>query len=59
MDKKDKKKLENLNQKLSLLKRRLAGEKREPDDPAAIPLLEKEIAQLESQIAKIKGITLL
>ena len=54
MDKKDKKKLENLNQKLSLLKRRLAGEKREPDDPASIPLLEKEIEQIESQIAKIK-----
>ena len=55
MDKKDKKKLDNLNQKLSLLKRRLAGEKKEPDDPAAIPLLEKEIEQLESQIAKIKS----
>lgn len=54
MDKKDKKKLENLNQKLSLLKRRLAGEKREPDDPASIPLLEKEIAELVEQITKIK-----
>ena len=55
MDKKDKKKLESLNQKLQLLKRRLAGEKKEPDDPASIPALEKEIAGIEAQIAKIKG----
>ncbi len=54
MDKKDKSKLENLNKKLQLLKQRLAGEKREPDDPASIPLLEKEIAQVEEQIKKIK-----
>ena len=54
MDKKDKKKLESLNQKLSLLKRRLAGEKKDQDDPASIPVLEKEIAQIETQIAKIK-----
>lgn len=54
MDKKDKKKLESLNHKLQLLKQRLAGEKRDPDDPASIPLLEKEIAQLEEQVRKIK-----
>ncbi|MGL6197038.1 MAG: hypothetical protein ACRC2T_19675 [Thermoguttaceae bacterium] len=54
MDKKDKKKLESLNQKLSVLKRRLAGEKKAPDDPAAIPILEKEIAVLQEQVDKIK-----
>ena len=54
MDKKDKKKLEPLNKKLQLLKQRLAGEKRDRDDPSSIPLLEKEIAQLEEQIRKLK-----
>jgi hypothetical protein len=54
MDKKDKKKLDSLNKKLQLLKQRLAGGKRDQDDPASIPLLEKEIAQLEEQIQKLK-----
>ena len=54
MDKKDKKKLDALNKKLQLLRQRLAGEKRERDDPASIPQLEKEIAQLEEQARKIK-----
>jgi len=56
MDKKDKKKLEALNKKLQMLKQRLAGEKRDRDDPASIPPLEKEIAQLEEQIRKLKVI---
>ena len=55
MDKKDKKKLETLNKKLQVLRQRLAGEKRDRDDPASIPLLETEIAQLEEQVRKIKG----
>ncbi len=54
MDKKDKKKLESLNKKLQLLKQRLAGEKRDRDDPASIPLLEREVAQVEEQVRKIK-----
>ena len=54
MDKKDKKKLESLNKKLQLLRQRLAGEKRDRDDPASIPPLEKEIALLEEQVRKIK-----
>ena len=54
MDKKDKKKLESLNKKLQLLKQRLAGEKRNRDDPASVPLLEKEIAQLEEQIRNLQ-----
>ena len=54
MDKKDKKKLESLNKRLQLLRQRLAGEKRERDDPSSIPPLEKEIAQLEEQVRRIK-----
>ena len=54
MEKKDKKKLESLNKRLQLLKQRLAGEKRNRDDPSSIPLLETEIAQLEEQVRKIK-----
>ena len=57
MDKKDKKKLEALNKKLQLLKQRLAGEKRDCDDPASIPQLEKEVTQLEEQIRKLKGMS--
>ena len=55
MDKKDKKKLDTLNKKLQVLRQRLAGEKRDRDDPASIPLLETEIAQLEEQVRKLKG----
>lgn len=54
MDKKDKKKLDNLNQRLQTLKRRLAGEKRDMDDPSCIPALEKEVRDLERQIAELK-----
>ena len=55
MDKKDKKKLQAFNTQLQHKKRQLAGEKRQPDDPAAIVQLEKEIAELEEKIQLLKS----
>ena len=54
MDKKDKKKLQAYNAQLQHKKQQLAGEKRQPDDPAAIVQLEKEIAELEAKIKILK-----
>jgi len=54
MDKKDKKKLQTIQAKIQFLKKKLAGEKRQPDDPAAIKQLEKEISELESKVAELK-----
>jgi len=54
MDKKDKKKLQAFNAQLQHKKQQLAGEKRQPDDPAAIVQLEKEIAELEAKIKLLK-----
>lgn len=55
MDKKDKKKLQAYNTQLQHKKQQLAGEKRQPDDPAAIVQLEKEIAELENKIKLLKN----
>ncbi|MCL2119679.1 MAG: hypothetical protein FWH27_14780 [Planctomycetaceae bacterium] len=55
MDKKDKKKMQAYNAQLQHKKQQLAGEKRQPDDPAAIVQLEKEIAELEAKIKFLKN----
>ena len=55
MDKKDKKKLQTIQAKIQFLKKQLAGEKRQPDDPAAIKQLEKEITELQSKVAELKN----
>ena len=55
MDKKDKKKLQTIQAKIQFLKKQLAGEKRQPDDPAAIRQLEKEIAELQSKVTELKN----
>jgi SMC interacting uncharacterized protein involved in chromosome segregation len=54
LDKKDKKKLQAFNTQLQHKKKQLAGEKRQPDDPAAIVQLEKEIVELEAKIKSLK-----
>ena len=55
MDKKTKKKLEILNQKLQQLRQRLAGAKQQNDDPGEIQRLEAEIVSFEATAKKLKA----
>jgi hypothetical protein len=54
MDKKTKKKLEILNQKLQNLRPRLAGAKQQNDEPGEVVRLEEEIRQLEAEVKKLR-----
>ncbi len=54
MDKKDKKRIEVLQQKIAKLQQQLAGAKKQPDDPAEIPRLEKELTGAHAELAALK-----
>lgn len=54
MDKKQKKKIDTLNQKLQRLRQQLAGARKQMDEPDQVQLLEKEIAAAEAELAKLK-----
>jgi hypothetical protein len=54
MDKKDKKRLEVLQQKIVKLQGLLAGAKKQPDDPAEVPRLERELAAAHAELAALK-----
>jgi hypothetical protein len=54
MDKKDKKRMEVLQQKIAKLQQLLAGAKKQPDDPAEVPRLEKELAAAHAELAALK-----
>jgi hypothetical protein len=51
MDKKAKKRIDLLNQRLQKLRQQLAGARKQPDEPGDIRRLEQEIAEL----AKLKA----
>ena len=55
MDKKVKKKLENIRQRLQELRRRLAGAKRQDDEPGEVRRLQEQIAGLEAEVEKLKA----
>jgi len=55
MDKGTKKKIHTLNQKIQRLRQQLAGVKKQTDDPAELEALQRDIADAEAQIAKLKG----
>ena len=55
MDKKAKKKIQTLNQRVQTLRQRLAGARQQADEPGEIQSLEKQIADAEAEIAKLKG----
>jgi hypothetical protein len=55
MDGKAKKRLDVIHQKLQLLRRNLAGAKRQNDEPGEVRKLEQEIAALEAEAAKLKA----
>ena len=54
MDKKAKKKLDVVHQKLGMLRQQLAGAKKQDDEPGEVQRLEREIADLEAQAEKLK-----
>jgi hypothetical protein len=55
MDGKAKKRLEVIRQKLLLLKQKLAGAKKQDDEPGEVQRLEQEIASLEAEATKLRG----
>ena len=55
MDGRAKKRLEVIKQKLQLLRQKLAGAKRQDDEPGEVQKLEQEIAALEAEAAKLRA----
>ncbi len=56
MNKKVQKQIDVAKKKITNLQQQLAGAKAQPDDPADVPRLEKEIAALQAEIAKLKSL---
>jgi hypothetical protein len=54
MDKKAKKRIEIIRQKLATLQQQLTGAKRQPDDPEEPARLQAEIDKLHAEMAKLK-----
>ena len=55
MDKKTKKRLEILRQRLQKLRLQLAGVKQQQDEPDEVERLELEISTLEAEAEQLKG----
>jgi hypothetical protein len=55
MDRKAKKRIEVLNQKLHKLRQQLAGARQQPDDPGEPKRLEAEIAAADAELHKLKA----
>lgn len=55
MDKKDKKRLDVINQRLQKLRQQLSGAKKQNDEPGEVTRLEKEIAELDAEAKKLRG----
>lgn len=53
LGRRDKRKLEALRSRLRELQQRLAGTKRQPDDPREIEILEKQVKALEDEIKRL------
>jgi DNA repair exonuclease SbcCD ATPase subunit len=54
MDKKAKKKIDVLRQRLTKLQQQLAGAKQQPDDLDELARLEQEIASVHAELEKLK-----
>lgn len=54
MDKKNKKKLDVLHQRLQILRKQLAGARQQTDEPGEVERLEKEIARLTMEAEQLK-----
>ena len=54
MDKKAKKRIDLLNQRLQSLRQKLSGAKRQPDEPGEAERLQREIQTIEAELEKLK-----
>jgi hypothetical protein len=54
MDKKAKKRVEVIRQKLSTLQQQFAGAKKQPDDPQEPARIQAEIDKLQAEMTKLK-----
>jgi len=54
MDKKAKKRIDTLNQRLQKLRQQMAGSKKQADDPTELRALQQQIAEAEAELAKLK-----
>jgi predicted nucleic acid-binding Zn-ribbon protein len=54
MDKKTKKKIDAIQQRLQRLRQQLAGAKKQRDDLHETAALERQIAEAEAELAKLK-----
>ena len=55
MDKKAKKKIQALNQRLQKLRQQLAGARKQMDDPSELAALQQQVADAEAELAKVKS----
>jgi len=55
MDKKTKKKIQTLNQRIQKLRGQLAGARQQMDEPGELKGLEDQLAKAEAELAKLKG----
>lgn len=55
MDKKEKKRLDVIHQRLQHLRQQLSGAKKQPDEPGEVERLEADIAALEAEAKKLKA----
>jgi DNA-binding FrmR family transcriptional regulator len=54
MDKKAKKRIVTLNQRIQNLQQQLAGVKKQMDDPSELKLIQQQLAVAEAELAKLK-----
>jgi DNA-binding FrmR family transcriptional regulator len=54
MDKKSKKKIQTLHQRIQNLCQQLAGAKKQMDDPRELKTLQEQLAAAEAELAKVK-----
>jgi predicted nucleic acid-binding Zn-ribbon protein len=55
MDKKAKKKIQTLNERIQKLRQQLAGARKQADDPGELQILEQQIADAEAEVTKLKS----
>ena len=55
MDKKHKKKIDLLNQRVQGLRQKLAGARKQMDDPAEVKALEQQLAAATAELEKLKA----
>ena len=55
MDKKVKKKIQALNQRIQRLRSQLAGARKQLDDPTELRTLQEQLAAAETEAAKLKA----